>query len=373
METPYKSQRIAVGPGGNVDIPLDFLPVVGKGGGRSVVDKLVIRASAIVTNPAAVTIEGADVPSLISRVFIKDAAGERRDLLGIELGMKQMLDKNGTFIVVHGGPDIAANGTSTTVFELPIYFRQPEHALRGEDYFLPVDDLLNGGGINIQTATAATVEYTGAAPPTSVWNAGSWVQVYAWCSERHDLEYFSRDVVKSYSFSAAANEFMVPIMGSLLRELVWYQPISTEAARQAGTVLTLDTFSLIPYDINTIPVDLFNTWGRLDEEVARALDVVPMRALVYPGAPSLAKTTDMKIHGGQLLVRFDGSSVATASRFIVHTLSPKSPAMAASAAATAGQGSIDGSIKTAKAGSDRSSKAFGAWSKFLPVKQRMKK
>ncbi len=369
MHYPYKSQRILVGAGATVDIPLDFLPTVGKGGGRMVINRLVLRCSAAVTNPVGVTQESQDIASLIARVTVKDAEGERRDLLGRELRMKFTADM-GTDADNYDSPTtIPANATTTRVFDLPIFFRQPRYALRGEDYMLPVDDVLNGGAIQVQTSVVATTESTGGAA-TSVWNAGSFIQVYAFCTERHDLEYFVRDVVKSYTF-ASATEFMIPINGRLVRELLWYQTLATEAARDAGAILTLDTYSIVPYDVNTIPVDIMDTWGwTMDLDTLGAHDI-PMRPLIYPGKD--AKVPDFKLHGGQLLVRFDGSSVAAASTFIVHTISPKSPAMAASAAATAGQNGIDGEVKTAKGGSVRDARAFGAWGRFMSVKQKMAK
>jgi hypothetical protein len=162
---------------------------------------------------------------------------------------------------------------------------------------------------------------------------------------------------------------MVPINGRLLRELLWYQTLATEAARDAGAITTLDTYSIVAYDINTIPVDVADTWGWTMDLDSLSPHDIPMRPLVYPGKDS--KVPDYKLHGGQLLVRFDGASVAAASTFIVHTLSPKSPAMAAAAAAVAGQNGVDASVKTAKSGSNRSPQSFGAWARFMAAKQRM--
>ena len=365
----FKSKRETFVAGSTIALQLDFIPTVGRRRGRLIIDRINVISDITLTLAGKTQAVSAEdyIANTFSRLQVFDAEGDRRLLTGFDAATLARLDFGhrvpppGT-TALYNGVDLAASGHMLSV--LPIMFTRYWDAIRGEDFSLPVDDLLNGGGINFTFQTVAAMYGSG----ISAVSAG-YVEFEVVCHEAHDMEYHSRDVIRSYDF-AAATQFYIPVSGRLLHRLFVYSP----AADGGGATTAITDVTIEPYNFANIPYrDFTDDWLMENEAGCAALstgNINPVQALkcfpvIFPG--NWGKIPTSKLIGGQLLVQFGGA--ATAWTFLVHTITPKSGAMAATAASANGVGAVDSVVKTAGKNSKRDSSDWSEYARFMPGKQ----
>ncbi len=358
----YKARTIPWQSGNaTVNIPLDFLPSLGRRRGRLMIERIHILAVMNVTTGGGVSIvQGEDFYTFLKSIRVYDAEGDRRLITGTESWLK-MMEENGDAIPSQPTTH-AASTTQDDYIEYIINFSQPFKALRRNDYVMPVDDLLNGGGIELTLPVATDIASTGG---TVTINSGNYY-ITVVCSEAHDLQYPVRDVVRGYSF-ASNTEFYVPVNNKLVRSVIAYKlsslQLSAWVTHSNNYLVTCE-----PYGLSGIQAVQMRR-AYLTEYGHSTFDPVYGSKALHVVFPNFRdKIPLQKRIGGNLLIRFDSGAAGTFS-FLTHYLAPKSRAMTEASAARAGL-PVNAMVATAGKGSDRRPDAWGDMSKYMPAKQR---
>jgi hypothetical protein len=365
----FKAQTINFSAGNpTIPVRLDFLPARGRRRQRLILKRLHLYATVEITTPAATTISGEDFVDIFKLIKVYDAEGDRRYITGNEARMKMHVDM-GSCAPPDSTDQAAATGPSLKEVKLIVNFELPSRARRGQDYGMPVEDLLNGGGIDITLGDVGDIRKTGAGALTI--GANTQIRIFAECREEHDLRYPVRDVVRGYTFTAGT-EFYVPVSNKLVREVFDYvQGVD-------GNVVQGDTQELTcePYNLAGIRTEALRT-AYLSENhdflrqisvssvIGGPVDQGQLVPLIFSGNGS--KIPDMKLIGGSLLFRF---STSAARSFLTHYISPRSRAMTEAAAQRNGYAAVNAEIAVAnKGGRGRSPAEWDAFSRFMPAKQ----
>ncbi len=377
----FKSKRLTWAPNDVENVQLDFLPTVGKRRGRLVIDRINVHYSMdLSVDSKTGAVKAIDFASnAVKNIRIFDAEGNRRLLTGFQANLCARVDLGDRYVPpgrassaaslgIYNGLDIDGtdDATDSMVGVLPIMFNQYLQQHRGKDFAFPVDDLLNGGGIELSMPALADIVGTDVDAITE-----GFYEIEVVCQEAHDFEYHSRDVRQGYTFQANT-EFYIPVSGKLLRELLICRP----AANGGSKVNVFPTVNCEPYNFNSVPYRHFMDNYLIETEAAcsgSAVGDMPghpvlteqVLPLVYSGQDG--KIPAAKLIGGQLYVQFPGGS-NTAITAITHVIAPKSAAMAQAAAASNRVGTVNPEVRT-KGESDRSNGAWDEYARFMPAKQ----
>lgn len=365
----YKAQSITWAAGNpTTPVRLDFLPNKGRRRQRQIIRRIHMFADVVITTPAATTIDGQDFCDIFKLIQLYDAEGDRRYLTGNEARLKMHNDM-GINVPPDASDQAAATGPSTKVVHLILNFELPRRARRGEDYGMPVDDLLNGGGLNVTLGDVGDIRKTGAGALTI--GATTAVRIVVECREEHDLRYPVRDIVRGYTFSSNT-EFYVPVSNKLVREVGVFV-----VAAGGNTVITgTPDVTCEPYNLAAIRHEAFRgAYLAENDDVVQKIGTAGFLQgpvlnyqywpIVWSGAQG--KIPDMKLIGGNLLFRF---STAAAYSFLTHYIAPRSRALTEAAARRHGYSQVQAEIATAnKGGKGKSPAEWAAWSRFMPAKQ----
>lgn len=352
-----KSETLAWVSGGKKTLPLDFQDRVGPRTGRLALEKIVIRARLNITTVAANTIPGVDFARFMKKLRIYDSAGNRVYLQGDELRVFMHAELGDVVF-----PDPATHVASTTqddVYFFTVNFSQIRSAKRRYDFAFPIDDLQNGGGIEIEMPTNGDLFQTGAGATI---NNGDYT-LYFYNREEWDVEFKSRDVRESQIANSLVYYYSVG-NGRALRALYAYVP-----AQGGGTVdTTVQNVTIESYKLTSIPRDVMHQLF-----LQRGIPVLTAQdpffnnkalPLLWPNPD--AKQTDSLIIPGQLAIRMDLSTFGPPN-LLSHYIAPKDERMMKAAAESNG---IDGSqIRVKTAGKTAGDPAkWGNFAAFMPVK-----
>lgn len=351
-----KSETLSWVPSGKKALPLDFLDRVGPRTGRAAIEQIIFKCVLNITTPAANTIVGADMAGFIKRLRIADALGNRFYLTGAKARVCAHLDMGDCVPV-----DPATHAASTTqndTFYLVVNFAQIRSARRMYDYALPVDDLQNGGTIEIEMPAATDIFQSGT---LAVINSGTYT-AYIKYREEWDVEFHARDVREETTTLNNAFYYSVG-NGRLLRSLTAYKEAIT-GGTSVTTVsdVTIDTYKMVVTERDILK-QLF---------LARGVPVLASQdpyfndkalPIIFPAKD--AKYSDSLLIPGQLGIRL--TSTLTTPDLIAHYVAPKDERMMRATAETNGIDASQLRVKTA-AKTAQDPRAWGNLAAFASVK-----
>lgn len=359
----YKAKNVAWQSGNpTVNVPLDFLPALGKRRNALMLERIHILVVLNITTAGGVSIvQGEDFYTFLKAIRVYDSEGDRRLMTGLESFVKMMED-NGDAVPTPPTTH-AASTTQDDYCEFIINFSQPTRAHRRNDYLMPVEDMLNGGGIELTLPVAADLAATGGVPTI---NSGT-IYITVVCSESHDLQYPVRDIVRGYGFTSNT-EFYVPVSNKLVRSLQMYLLTAPGFANwnsnAAGYLATCEPYGLASIQTVQMRRAYLTEFGHSTFDPVFTGASAP---LVFPNKAD--KIPDMKRIGGNLLVRLDAGAAAAFS-FLLHTIAPKSRAIVEAAAARRGK-TVDAELKLdGTSGDKRNPGRWGDMSRFMAAKQK---
>ena len=359
MEYIYNARIINWTAGSpTINIPLDFLQTRGRRRQRQSITKMVVRSTLNLTTIAGASLDGRDQSDFIKLFRVFDAEGDRRYVLGDEIRQKAHLDLGNR---APANPiTFPAATTADATFEHVINFKIPHRSRRGYDYCMPVDDLMNGGGIELTLPVTADLRLIAGVAPTI--NSGTY-ELSVFCEEQHDLQYPVRDVVRGFAFPSQS-EFYVSVSNKLVREVVAYvRGIVGNTTIVAGVAVTNEPYALaqVRWEMLKRGYLSFNDSLVVGDPIFDNKSI----PLVYSGYES--KIPDMKLIGGQLLYRFSAPAAYT---FLTHYISPRSRAMTEQAARRWGYDDVAAVVSVAnKGGSGRDPREWEDFGRFMPAKQ----
>lgn len=213
----FETQSFAYAAGSRINVPLDILDRRGPNGGRLVIQRAEVLVEADLTTGAGVTLANADLHGILGLIEIRDAAGFRRYFTGEQAKLAAQIDMR------HRYPALPAAIIANTANQLrdilyPIPFSRMND-FAPNDCAMPVDDLLNGGGITITWAATAALPWAGG---TGTINSGTLFKVRFYAREEYDLVLHARDEI-SYLLQEAVATVRIPVDGNLLRWLYLHQ------------------------------------------------------------------------------------------------------------------------------------------------------
>lgn len=352
-----KSETLSWVSGGKKSLPLDFLDRVGPRTGRATIAQFLIKCSFSITTPAANTIAGADFAGLVKRLRIYDAIGNRFYLTGAKARAVAHMDMGDA--VPADPANFAASTTATVNYYLYVNFAQYRAALRAFDCGLPVDDLQNGGGFELEMPAATDLFQTGG--PCTI-NSGSYT-IYVKFREEWDVEFHQRDVREELSVGNQTFLYSVG-NGRMLRSLFLYK----EGAGGGLSLAGLTDFTIDPLRFVVMERDVYKQLY-----LGRGLPVLQAQdpfyndkafAIIFPEIDN--KLSDDMLIPGQLPIRMN-NSVALPFDCVAHYIAPTDERMMQATAVT---NAIDPSTLKIKTQGKTSSMpaAWGNLAAFMPKK-----
>lgn len=323
MRYRFLSETFPWVSGGTKTLPLEFLDRAGPKGGRMVIEEIIIEAALNITTGAGVSMAGPDQASFVRQLFMRDNSGERRRLTGFELRQHAAYESK----ALADPATHAASTTQTDTYRHVVPFRF-EYARRSYDYTIPVDDIIQGGILQILMPANSDLIATGGTPTI---NSGSYVCVF-YLREEFDVEAKVRDRVIGIPSQGSDNFIYVPIGGDLVRSLF----LTKEQASTAAQLFTLTT------DVTVDNVKGYTRIPRafLQQEYLqdRPTFMTGFTTAMDPIFNSLAlpifnvgkdvKVPDLLRFGGQLIERISGTN--TGVKNILHSIATKEERIIAS-------------------------------------------
>lgn len=217
---------------------LGFAPARGRRLGRHIIAAVGLRLVGTVTTGTAGLL-AADIPRMVQRVQVQDAAGLRRDLIGDDAFAYAQAMMGATYGSI--GADLGASDDVDIDFQLMLPFYLPS-LQEPSDFCMAVDDLLNGGMLQ---ATFATPAQLPADAVTDLSGVNAQFVLYAF-EEVGPVRLRMRDLVKTQTQSSGGG-YRFPVNGNLLSSL-FIRSVGTAG----GTVLTnLTSLSSAELDLVT--------------------------------------------------------------------------------------------------------------------------
>lgn len=188
---PFKSDTRAVTLGTTLDL-FDFVPLLGPGGGRVVVDKFIICITGTLTVATAAW-SGLDVPRLMSLITVEQRDGKQRwNLSGYKSRLASIYYNGIEEYLEHAQVAVGASQTIDLRLIIPMAKRKIR---RGKDFALPAD-LFRKVTLNFATlGGAATGTAVLSAPSLNVYILAEW-------HEETSVEFKAEDVIKSVDFNS---------------------------------------------------------------------------------------------------------------------------------------------------------------------------
>jgi len=285
---------------------------------------MVLEAKLNLTTTSTQSLTGADQASFVRQLVIDDNVGERVKLTGFEL--RQFANMENCALA---DPAAFATSTQTTdaTFRHVIPWKFPL-SRREHDTSLPIDDIAQGGKIDLFMPAASDLLVSGSTP---VINSGAYQFVF-YCREEFNVELKARNHVFSQPSTGNDAYINIPVNGDMLRFLLMTkQEAGPSHAFLTGGVTDVSIDNLIGY--NKIPREF------LKDEYALSRVLRP-RGMSAAGDPIAAgdalpiisvgrdtKFPDLLRWSGNMILRL--TSTVTTPVFIVHTITPRSARIAA--------------------------------------------
>lgn len=340
-------------------IPSQLFPTrKGPNGKRLVVECIKIESSLFYTTGAGVTMAGADFSSSIKELRIHDGRRYRRKFSGFYTRMKSFLDL-GTRSAVDPSSLAASQTNVNKVFVHWVQFAQPK-SRRQWDYAMPVDHLLDGGGLEWDMPAPSDLLATGGSP-TFGGTQGNYT-VTAYCREEGDVEFHSIDQVEVIPQSQNQS-WTAKIAGRKIRELV-----IAKAAASGGTVVTTVTdVTLAALFMTRVPRASFKDYY-LAQAAYRTSDDPVFNdfalPILFPRWDS--KQKDYQRFADDMLL--EATSTLATPDILLHTVVPRDKSQTDAEAKANGVSPKGSRMKTAGK-SSRSPADHDADAAFLPAKQ----
>lgn len=192
-----------------------------------------------VTTAAANILLARDIPTALQKIQITDSTGDRVNLRGSSLRIVDQYEFGASY---NDGPNVPASTTTTVVVVLRVTFA-PYKSRRRHDFFIPLDEFLDGGALNINCGSATI---NGVAGNTATINSGS-IQWIARLVEDRERELKSRMAYIDYDITL--REASYSAQGLLRHMLMFSGEVGQFNARNWGaqniTSRTLD-LSIMP-------------------------------------------------------------------------------------------------------------------------------
>jgi len=322
MRFKFLSENWTWVSGGTKTVPLEFLDRAGPRGGRMVIEKILLEATLNLTTTSTQSMTGPDQASFVKQVYIRDNVGERRRLTGFEL--RQHAAYESVALADPAAlPVSQTNQPRTFCHVIPFRF---DYARRGYDYSLPVDDIIQGGIIQVQMPANSDLLATGV--PTIV--SGSYQCVF-YCREEFDVEAKARDRVLGVPSQGSDTFLYVAIGGDLIRSML----LTKEEAGPTGTFTNLTDVTVDNVKgYQRIPRAFLTREYALDRPTFMTGFTTAMDGVFNNAAVPIfnvgddAKIPDFLRFGGQAVLRL--TSTVTSPKVILHTVAPKEERIIAS-------------------------------------------
>lgn len=227
--------------GSPIHVDPSFIPRRGERGGRNIIQRMSVRVRSDITTGAGVTLDGNDLPSLLQLIQLQDAAGYRWNLTGPQTVLEGQIDMAPR--LMDAPADLAAN-TANQISEqsLELCFSRPED-FGADDFSLPVDDLYDGGSIDLTWNPASSMPFAGG---TGTVNAATYFVIVAHCREEFDVQLKARDV-RGFVSCPNVSTINLPVLGNLVRSLYLHKE-GADSAVYAGGGADLDTITFFSFD-----------------------------------------------------------------------------------------------------------------------------
>jgi len=373
----FRSESLSWSSGAQKNLPLDFIPDVGPGGGRLVLESIQIRTTLNLTSTTTSIMKGENLCSMLKRLRIRDADGDLVNVTGAGLRLHQIAE-----LGEHGPPDPADLTASTTANATFVHYLPfaPMRARRRWDFAVPISHLKSAGGagqggaVEIEMPASSDLDDNGT--DTIGINSGSY-EFYFHCREEFDNEVHTRMELKEIT-SAANNDHYIPVNAGWLRYLSMFLTPSDDANGfpdiSACSAVHMDSLKTS----NIRPAQLVNQFVKESpfaqryhgQHAAATLAVTnPYTAATIAAIPLVFPRYDGKISDlyrimGSLYVRTEG--LTSNPKFLYQTITPRTRRSTQAERSRAGSVS-NITIKTAGK-SKRNPKAWGPLSQALPAK-----
>jgi hypothetical protein len=240
----FRSIELPWSDSGSLNFPIQFLEPARRMISPEV-ERLKLRMKARLTVANGTVLEGATLCQLFSDVQFKDAAGDRVKLHASSLRIVNWLEKGAAF---RDPLDLTAGANQDVVFELEIPLA-PLRARRRADFRVAIDEILDGGELNLFCKAGATLPTDGADAVV----VSATAQWYARLVEGHKREGKSRMTWLEYNLSQL--EYTYPAQG-WVRYLAAYVG---QAGERAGHRIAAQNITSRTLDITNIPDDILRS------------------------------------------------------------------------------------------------------------------
>lgn len=304
----YKSEQFQMAAAGDSKQPanLAFAQPVSVRGFRNVITRFRIVATYGITTDAGTTITGAGQAAVLQRLRIWDAQGDLWNIDGPTLRAKH-IEEYGRWAEPDPAACIANTADQSRTFTWIVDFAPRYRSLRRWDYCLPVDVLLAGGGIQLQSNPASVLGTGGGA---SYSTAPTFI-IYADVRDEADLEGHSRREVRTFS-SNNLEDINLPMNGAYCRSAFLFKP--ADHATGGTDLSSITQVNIEAMGLALIPPSQLQAQFREEGEADSTSTTDPFMSSTYRALPlviptAYGKMTDMHRHDGQMLVRAVGNTV----------------------------------------------------------------
>lgn len=364
----YKSESLdRPANGGKKVLPLDFLQEVGPTRGRVAVKAILMKIDIQVDTPVGSTANGARLATAIKRLRLFDGEADRVNLTGEEIRLLDQLERGRDAI-----PDVADIIANTNNQPRTIWLRldlAPVRARRRWDFAMPSDNLLKGGGIEVEFPSAADLGFTGG-DPTSIDSLT--VVFYFFCREERDIESHARRELRSVT-AVSRTDLYAPVNGALVRSLILWKAADNDFGGtdiSSIATVTADAMGLSAIDATAFRYHEMYEGNHDGASTADPFAPSTHRALCIEAPDRDQKIPSMFSKKGSMLIRLTGSTVDNVTMVMDLVTGRTKRSQAGEIALTRRASRVSVVMKTAgKTAKDP--KRWGKFTRYMPAKVRI--